>query len=690
VKGDYKYKAFISYSHKDKKWGSWLHRVLEAYRTPKNLVNADTPARLVPVFRDREEFASSPDLPGQIRQALESSESLIVICSPSSAKSRWVNEEIETFKKQGRSNRIFSLIVDGDPGAVNTDFDCFPPAIRQRYDAAGNLQPGTTESIAADARKEGDGSKLASLKIIAGLIGVGLDDLRQRELQRKYRRMATLTVGSMAALIITVFLAITAMMARDEATQRRIQADDLLGFMVGDLRERLEPIGRLDILEEVGARAMNYFATVKVSDLTDRELARQAQVMTQLGEIRVSELQYSEALASFTEAYHRSEALYQNDPEDGEKLFNRAQAEFWVGFVHWRNGDLEEAGNWLLKYRDSSRELAALDLTRMDWKREVGFGYHNLAVLDFEKGHLKVAASGFEQELEILSVIQEQDSEQELTIDIADSVSWLGNIALERGDLESALEYYQRSANYLRGFSNQEPESAVRLYDLAHKEQLMVEVLLVTGKLVHTNKLADETIRVFDFLTGHDEDNMDWLRSSTKPRISKGFALVAMGQPDQALTLADQSISILETMIASDVTDYLVHEHLADAYRLTARIHQANDRLTAALESNQKAIEHMQVIKQADRLNSKRTGKLASLYVEKGELYAAQHDAKEAQQSWVYARKLLEVDVGDTQAHYLLDPWIRLLIFNDQIDEALKLSGALKAHNYKPLRPWPN
>jgi len=126
VKGNYKYKAFISYSHKDKKWGSWLHRVLEAYRTPKHLVNADTPTRLVPVFRDREEFASSPDLPGQIRQALENSENLIVICSPSSAKSRWVNEEIETFKKLGRSNRIFSLIVDGDPGAVNTDLDCFP------------------------------------------------------------------------------------------------------------------------------------------------------------------------------------------------------------------------------------------------------------------------------------------------------------------------------------------------------------------------------------------------------------------------------------------------------------------------------------------------------------------------------------------------------------------------------------
>jgi len=690
VKDVYKYKAFISYSHIDQKWGSWLHRVLEAYRTPKHLVNADTPARLVPVFRDREEFASSPDLPGQIRQALESSENLIVICSPSSAKSRWVNEEIETFKKLGRSDRVFSLIVDGDPGAVNTDFDCFPPAMRQRYDAAGVLQPGTTESIAADARKQGDGRKLASLKIIAGLIGVGLDDLRQRELQRKYKRMAILTAGSMTALVITVFLAITAMLARDEATQRRIQADDLLGYMVGDLRERLEPIGRLDILEEVGTRAMDYFATVKVSDLTDSELTRQAQVMTQLGEIRVSQLQYAEALASFSEAYYRSKALYQNDLKDGEKLFNRAQAEFWVGFVHWRNGDLEEARAWLVKYRDSSHELAELDTTRMDWKREVGFGHHNLAVMDFEKGDLDVAAEGFEQELEILSVIQEQDSEQELTIDIADSVSWLGNIALERGDLESALEYYQRSANYLRDFSNQEPDNTVRLDDLAHADQRVVEILLITGKLDQANKLADKTIRAFDFLTSHDEDNMDWLRSSTKPQIAKGFGLVAVGQLDQAMTQADQSIVILENMIDNDITDYTVYDHLADAYRLMAWIHQENSGLAAALEYNQKAIEHLEVIKQADRLNIEQTGKLASIYVERGELYKAQNNAGKAQQSWQYANSLLEKEISDTQTFYLLDPWIRLLIFNDQMDDALEISGALEAHHYKPLKPWPN
>ena len=62
MRTDFKYRAFISYSHKDEKWASWLHRALETYRVPKYLVGQDTafgkvPDKLGKVFRDREELA---------------------------------------------------------------------------------------------------------------------------------------------------------------------------------------------------------------------------------------------------------------------------------------------------------------------------------------------------------------------------------------------------------------------------------------------------------------------------------------------------------------------------------------------------------------------------------------------------------------------------------------------------------
>jgi hypothetical protein len=117
-----KYWAFLSYSHTDKKWGDWLHKALETYRVPRRLVGSESrdgkvPERVYPIFRDREELPVSADLGSNINEALGESRYLIVICSPRSAQSRWVGEEIKTFKKLGHEDRILALIVDGEPNA---------------------------------------------------------------------------------------------------------------------------------------------------------------------------------------------------------------------------------------------------------------------------------------------------------------------------------------------------------------------------------------------------------------------------------------------------------------------------------------------------------------------------------------------------------------------------------------------
>lgn len=109
---DYRYKAFISYSHQDEHWARWLQRALESYRVPKGLVGKQcdfgvVPARLGPVFRDREDLSSAASLSESVRHELAAAESLVVICSPAAAQSRWVNEEISAFKALGKSERIY-------------------------------------------------------------------------------------------------------------------------------------------------------------------------------------------------------------------------------------------------------------------------------------------------------------------------------------------------------------------------------------------------------------------------------------------------------------------------------------------------------------------------------------------------------------------------------------------------------
>lgn len=122
---DKEYFAFISYKSEDVEWAMWVQHELEHYHLPASF-NGRTDIRreLRPIFRDIDEL-SAGNLPDQIRQALENSQNLIVICSPKAAESPWVNQEVETFISLGRINRIFPFIVEG-----NSPSEFFPLALR--------------------------------------------------------------------------------------------------------------------------------------------------------------------------------------------------------------------------------------------------------------------------------------------------------------------------------------------------------------------------------------------------------------------------------------------------------------------------------------------------------------------------------------------------------------------------------
>jgi tetratricopeptide (TPR) repeat protein len=686
----FRYKAFISYSHRDHAWARWLHHAIESYRTPRHLVSEAVPANLVPVFRDREELPSAHDLSTRINEALSESENLVVVCSPAARASRYTNQEIEAFCRSGRSERVFCLIVDGDPTAKDTDQDCFPPALRQRYDSSGRTVPGEIEPIAADLRPEGDGRQLARLKIIAGLLGVGLDDLRQRELQRRFQRLATYAAVSSLALVITIFLAISAHVARKEADQRRTQAEDLLGFMVGDLRDSLEPLGRLDVLEKIGGQAMDYFATVKLADLTEDELSRHAQVITQIGEIRVSQRQYQAAIQAFTEAYERSATLSRMDSADGDRLFTRSQAEFWVGYVHWRKGDLEDARVWLTKYLESSYSLVALDPGRTDWAIEVAYGHHNLAVLALDAGDLDLARDGFQDVILTLRQIAEEDDEADLRRDIADAESWLGNVAFASGDLSGARRHYGKSAAILEEIITEQPDNRGLRYSWSHATYFVVLVDSVSGERARAARLADETIALLDALASHDPDNLEWRRSSAKPRIARANLYLAEGELALAREHIESAVEVLEQLVERNQSDVSVHEALADAYLALGWLERDSGAPSAAREALNRSFENVETLPADGIPGRDRRGRMAAGLVLMGELHAADGTEEAARASWEQALELAGDLSEVSHSPLLLDPISRALVLSGASETAHEIRARLAAMGYRPLRSWPD
>ena len=140
-----------------------------------------------------------------------------------------MNEEILAFKRLGREDRIFCLIVDGEPNASDIpgreDEECFPPALRFVLRVEGTLSDTRTEPIAADARPGKDGKNNAKLKLIAGVIGVGFDALKRRDQQRRIRRLFAMACSAMAGMVLTTGLAAYALVERAAAKRQTVRAE---------------------------------------------------------------------------------------------------------------------------------------------------------------------------------------------------------------------------------------------------------------------------------------------------------------------------------------------------------------------------------------------------------------------------------------------------------------------------------
>jgi len=205
----YKYKAFISYSHQDQKFARWLHKKIENYKIPKSLREKypNLPKDLKrTIFLDDEELPTASALPDNLSRALESSELLIVVCSPNATQSYWVDKEIAYFKQYHGADKVLAILKEGEPNATyssvyDNELEAFPKALRYKLNKEGELTDERTEPLAADARDRKNRKK-ALIKLIAGILKVDFADLWERDKKETRKKRIVF------AFFLTLFIAL--------------------------------------------------------------------------------------------------------------------------------------------------------------------------------------------------------------------------------------------------------------------------------------------------------------------------------------------------------------------------------------------------------------------------------------------------------------------------------------------------
>ena len=476
---------------------------------------------------------------------------------------------------------------------------------------------------------------------------------------------------------------------RATAQEERGRAEDLLGFMLGDLRTQLAKVGRLEVLESVGDRAMAYFSSRKAGGLDDPTLARYAKALTQIGEIRMDQARYPEAQAAFAEAHDRAAVLVARNPRNGDMLFARGQAEYWNGFARWKRGEFAAAAGWLQRYHDTAVALVALDPARAEWQSELAYGNHNLAVLQEERGEFDAARAGFVGELAGLERMHAaKPAELELRLRMADAQSWLGRLAEETGAFAEAGQHYARQAALLEELLRLEPRTARWKLKLGEVYLFQTDLAMVTGDLGVAGEKLGAARKLLDELVALDGTNRRWVLAMLSAKVKEAVFARRRGDLASASTLIAGARPKLEELVAAEPSGRAYAHWVAEARLLEAQL-SAGINPSAAAEHADRAVEVTATLERIGRAKNADVGGCAGACVVAGEIAAQSGDLGSAQKRWRRAEELLRPRLPDSRDWRLLDPAARAAAHLGRIDEARSIVAQLERFGYVPLDPWP-
>lgn len=523
-----RFAAFISYSHADADAAAKLQRKLERYRLPKRIAETRVgdAAALGPIFRDREDLAAAVSLNAAICDAIGRAEALIVMCSPDAVASPWVAAEIDLFRELHPDKPILAVLLCGEPALS------FPAA----------LTAGGNEPLAADLRPDGDGAQLGFLKIVAGIAGLPLDTLIQRDAQRRIRRVTAITAGALAAMLIMGIMTTYAIRTRNEAARQRAAAEGLVEYMLTDLRAKLRGVGRIDVMDAVNDRAMAYYSTQgDLADLPADSLERRARILQAMGEDDNNSGKLDAALAKFREAHRATGELLSQEPANPDRIFAHAQSEYWVGQAAWLKRDRPTTTRYWQNYAARSRKLLSLDDDHARANREMGYALGNLCDLYlYENFDLDKAVDQCRRSIAFhRKALNSAPADPEIQMALANRYGWLADALVQQKKYSDARQARTAEQALVDRLVSNDPKNFELRFRQIWPEFGLILIAIEEGNEAASARRLVAINEKLEALSDEAPDNMEikrawarasYIRAKTLADIDPLSARAALGQ----------------------------------------------------------------------------------------------------------------------------------------------------------------
>jgi len=600
------YRVFLSCSHRDKAWGKWLQGALEGYRVDKDLVGRSTPAgpvptTLRPIFRSREDAAvghslavktslaiqtslavqtasTEQTLTDQDLAALQASQFLVVLCSPSAANSRHVNEHIRRFKALGCADRVIAVVIDGEPG--DPARECVPPALRVKRGWDRELTDLRGETIVADARPQGDGKDLAAQKLVARLLGLGLDEIGRRAVAARERHACVRNGVIAASLALIVACGGGLAFARHELSRNEALLDRTLSRATALTSKAVAMSTRLGVPRSL---------SVGLLEEAEKLFRNMAELGSETPHLRLRKASMLIELARNYAALGNAE-LPRLRATEADRLLRKLVADV-AGNLAWQRalsvtcdelGDvLQSQGRFKEAFANYQISLAiaarlAADPSNAGWQRDPAVNYIKVGDLDVATGSLDAALASYHVSFAIYERHAAADrSDARWQHGLLLSHEKIGDVLRVQGELDAALASYHAGRAIAESLVAADPANAGWQRRLSVSHVKIGDVLALVGKPDEAFASYHASNAIAERFAAADPDHAGWQNDLGISHERMGSVLEAQGDLVGALNEYRVSVAVASWLAAADPghagrqrTLGIAHEHIGDALRL--------------------------------------------------------------------------------------------------------------------------
>ena len=722
------YLAFISYRHsdnteEDQQWATWLHNQLEVYDVPDDLIGTTNlrgeiiPAQIYPVFLDEVSLPAEADLSSAITQALDRSRFLIVLCSPGAVQSRYVNEEILHFKRTGKAGRIMAALIEGEPNASIDDakiedpdhretLECFPSALQYALTIDNQLDiDNPCEPIAANFRlpdgskgmtnpnvykklllKQGrnktDAERLAQLyeeqinnarlKIIAGILGVPLEQLTQRDkiyqlhkaqqATQRFRKIA-LSMGVLAlAALIAGGIAIAQW--RIAKTQQE-RAEKLLGeiqsnlkFMNFDLRvvldkyvpqhERLKIIQKIDnVVNDLQKNGNSVSADTKYQIAI--ALMQKADLV-----LKNDKLNPTEALSLYQQGLDEIIKLSQQDSSNALFQSNLSISYSKIGALQLRLGNTNAA---FKAYQDGfliAQALSKLDPLNTNILDMLLGSVDNIGDVQLRLGNTEAALNNYQEGLGIAQTLRNLDpNNTEFQRGLSSSYLAIGDIQLRLSNIDAAFNAYKDGLTIVQNLIKLDPRNTEFQHDLYVVQNRIGDIQLRLSNIDAALNAYKDGLTIVQNLIELDPSNVYFQRDLSAFHDRVGNLQLRLGNIDSALKSYQDSLSIRAILSRLDLNNTESQRNLSVSHEKIGDLQLRLGNTDAAFKAYKESMAIRQMLINLDHDNTQFQNDMSRIYYNIGNLQLRLGMADEALKSFqdglAIRQALVKLDPKDTE-----------------------------------------